>query len=308
MGGDLRLGLIGCGRLAERGYVPAVARVPGLRLAAVVDRKLERCARAAPGVPALTSTADLVASGTVDALVLATPAAAHLADARLAAGAGLPTLIEKPPAPTLQEALQLARLEPPPWMGFNRRFVPEIASLRAAVTARPVELTLEMHTRSPAWGSYVADDDALLNLGPHLVDLARWLSSVEVARVRAAVAPSHAEVELELAQGRGRARLKCAADRSYRERVRIEGRTRYSAGGAATAIRRLLAGKGADHPLVPSLARQLAAFARVARGEPEPMLANALDGVAVMAALEAARASAAREGEWEAVGPRLSSV
>ncbi len=114
-------GLIGCGRIAERVYILAMARVPGVRLAAVADPVLDRCERAAPGVPAFTSAAELIGARVVDALVLLTPAAVHLADARLAANAGLPTLVEKPPASTLAEAFELARLE-------RRRDSPSIAA------------------------------------------------------------------------------------------------------------------------------------------------------------------------------------
>ena len=184
VGGDLRLGLVGCGRLAVRGYVPAIAHVPDMLLAAVVDPALERCELAAPGVPAFATAADLIATDSVDALVIASPAEAHVADARLAAAAGLPTLIEKPPAPTLAETLELAHLDPAPKFGFNRRFVTEVASLRSAIPAQSaIRMDLEMRTRSASWGSYVADDDALSNLGPHLIDLTRWLSGAEIVGV-----------------------------------------------------------------------------------------------------------------------------
>ncbi len=311
MGGDLRLGLVGCGRLAVLGYVPAIAHVPDMLLAAVVDPALERCELAAPGVPAFATAADLIATGSVDALVIASPAEAHVADARLAAAAGLPTLIEKPPAPTLAETLELARLDPAPRFGFNRRFVTEVASLRSAIPAQSaIRMDLEMRTRSASWGSYVSDDDALLNLGPHLIDLARWLSGAEIVGVRATVTPSRAALELELADGRVQARVLCASNRPYRERVLVQaadGRVhgRYSAGGLGSAIRLRLARGAADHPLVSSLARQLDAFGRAARGEPAPALAGVLDGVGVMATVEAARASAARGGAWEPVEARI---
>ncbi|MFL5945308.1 MAG: hypothetical protein ACJ74D_07910 [Gaiellaceae bacterium] len=35
---ELRLGLIGCGLIAERGYLPALRRARGVRLVAVADR------------------------------------------------------------------------------------------------------------------------------------------------------------------------------------------------------------------------------------------------------------------------------
>jgi predicted dehydrogenase len=296
----LRIGLIGCGRLAERGYVPALERAAGVELTAVADPVLERCATAAPGVRAFTSAAELLSARAADALVLATPAEAHLADARAAAGAGVPTLIEKPPAATLAQALELARLEPTPCFSFNRRFVAGLARLRAGLQGREhVELALEMRTRPQSWRPYVAAEDVLLNLGPHLVDLARWLSGAEISRVSAAITTASASLDVELADGRGRARIACA-EGPYRERVTSPA-GRYATGGLLSALRLRLPGASREHPLVPSLARQLTAFAKAACGEAAPVLAGARDGVAVMATLEAARASAARGGAWEVV-------
>ena len=53
----MRVGLIGCGRIAERGYVPAFARAEGVELAAVVDVRSERCRAVAPGVAAFADVA-----------------------------------------------------------------------------------------------------------------------------------------------------------------------------------------------------------------------------------------------------------
>jgi predicted dehydrogenase len=49
---------------------------------------------------------------------------------------------------------------------------------------------------------------------------------------------------------------------------------------------------GRDHPLVATLAAELDEFVRAVRGEPPARLGDARDGWAVMAALDAARASA----------------
>ena len=119
--GELRLGLVGCGRLAERGYAPALARAAGVRLAAVADPVRTRCEAVGPGVPAFPSAGELLDARAADVLVLATPAASHLPDSRLAAAAGVPTLVEKPPAPTLQETTELAALDPPPWLALGLR-------------------------------------------------------------------------------------------------------------------------------------------------------------------------------------------
>lgn len=310
----MRLGLVGCGRIAELGYLPALARVPDLELAAVADRdagRRERLGRLA-GARSHESLAGLLDGGAVDALVLATPAAAHLPDARLAAAHGVPTLVEKPPAPDARSAAALARLRPTPWIGFNRRFDPGVVRMRAALAgARPAELHLDLRYRRTSWRSHEAADDALLDLSPHLIDLARRLSRSPVLAVRCRAArPSRAELELELE--RGRAELVCASDRPWLERFEARddrGRVlaRHRRGGlgslAGHALSRLRPGAMRDtssgHPLVESLTGELGSFAHSVRGEPAPDLATAEDGAAAIAVVDAARRSAARGGRPE---------
>jgi myo-inositol 2-dehydrogenase/D-chiro-inositol 1-dehydrogenase len=304
----LRVGLVGCGRVAERGYVPAFRVASGVRLAAVVDPVLERCRALAPGVPAHASAADLVAAGGMDALVLATPAEAHLTDAALAAAAGLPVLVEKPPAPDAEGAAALARLDPPPWIGFSRRYDPVLAHARARIGPdERLAIALTVHYPDP-WSAHEVGDDALLDLGPHLVDCARWLARSEIQRVRAIEIDENA-ASLELELERGTAALSCARERRYRQRVEVRtaaGRTLARHTADALVRRGLTRLADARRPpvLVRLLARQLEAFAGAARGGPAPDLATAADGVAVMAAIDAARRSAAAGGEWTAPAAR----
>src|SRR5438128_7459938 len=94
----VRVGLVGCGRIAERGYLPALKRTRGVSLAAVADPVIERCHALAPGVASYRDPAALVRAGGIDALVVASPPAKHVDHARLGAEAGLAVLVEKPPA------------------------------------------------------------------------------------------------------------------------------------------------------------------------------------------------------------------
>jgi predicted dehydrogenase len=288
--GELRLGLVGCGRLAERGYVPAARLAQDVRLAAVADPVLARCAYAAPGVPSYTSAAELLDARAADLLVLATPAHAHLRDARLAAEAGIPTLVEKPPAPTAREAAELARLDPPPWIGFNRRFDRGIGLLRESLRdVVPLELSLVFHARRDSWRSYEASDGLLFDFGPHLVDLALWLSRGRPTHVTGRVDKHRAAIDMELADKRGIARITCAGNRPYLERVdvRAPGRSfSLKRGGIGRSLWSLIT-RSAESQLVPSLTRQLEAFARAARGGTQAELATASDGVTVMETLEA---------------------
>jgi myo-inositol 2-dehydrogenase / D-chiro-inositol 1-dehydrogenase len=234
--------LIGCGRIAERGYVPALARAQGVLLTAVADPVPERCAQAAPGVPSLTTAAELIDARVADALVLATPVATHLPDARLAAEAGLHVLIEKPPARTAQQAAELAALDPFPWIGFNRRFEPDVRKLRdAARAASRVELSLVLRTRRTSWRAYEVDDVVLLNLGPHAVDLALWITWAQPERVDGQVRRNRAVLVIDLGN-RGVARIECAGNRPYRERIDVRSGdrclARYDRGGVGQAFAR----------------------------------------------------------------------
>jgi predicted dehydrogenase len=295
----LGLGLVGCGRIAERGYAPALALTHAVRLTAVADSDVNRCAHVAPGVPAYRSAEELLAAEEVDALVLATPAEAHLADARTATAAGVPVLVEKPPAPDLAGAADLAALSPTPWLGFQRRFRPALAGLRPpARDAAEPHLTLELEVDKAAWGAYVSRDDALEDLAPHLVDLAIWLTGRPVLAVSASVEPLRAELELEL--DGARAWISCAHDRAYKGLVelRSDGRVvgRVREGGLFRRMRTRLAGRNRE-PLNMALAAQLEALARAVGGDDSTPLATADDGLAVMTVLDTARRSAAACGE-----------
>lgn len=241
----------------------------------------------------------------IDAVILATPAASHVAYARQAAEAGLACLVEKPPAPDLEGALELAAIDPQPWIGFNRRFARELRALRESVpAAEPFRLELRLHYRRGSWAPYAVDDDVLLDLGPHLVDLAAWLARTPVSDVRTRhLTTTRARLEIRFAGNRGGASIDCATDRLHSEVVAVHsekgGRiARTSAGGLTAAIIGRLR-RPSEHPLVASLAAELESFAAAARGEGGAELATARDGVAVMAAIEAARRSAGKSGGWE---------
>jgi predicted dehydrogenase len=313
----LALGLVGCGRLAEAGYLPAFAAPAAgaaIRLAAVADPDPARRGRVATlaaarhgvgAVAAFPDAATLLAGAAVEGLVLATPALAHVADATVAAAAGIPVLVEKPPAIDASGAAELAALSPPPWVGFNRRFDRGARAARRAVPATgPVDLRLEISYRRAGWGAHAVHDDALLDLGPHLVDWARWLTAAEVAEVACSeLGPDRAALDVTLARGRGRARVRAATDRPHAELVELRdpaGRllARHRLGGLVAAVRGRLGG-GGRHALVTSLATQLAAFAtaiRGAGGEHPAELGTATDGHAAMLVIDAARISAARGG------------
>jgi myo-inositol 2-dehydrogenase/D-chiro-inositol 1-dehydrogenase len=136
----LGVALIGSGRMGSFHAETLARRLPGARLAAVVD--------AAPGAAerlvgtlgegrAYTDAAQLWDDADVDAVVIATPARTHADLVAAAAGAGKAVFCEKPMAVTLahaDRAIDAARaagvvLQ----VGFNRRFAPDWAAARQLI-------------------------------------------------------------------------------------------------------------------------------------------------------------------------------
>jgi predicted dehydrogenase len=294
----LSVGIVGCGRLAEAGYVPAFAHVAGARIVAVADPDRARRERVAALAGASVTThgdaPSLLDDARPDVVVIATPVQRHLADARAASDAGVPALLEKPPAPDAATAAELLTLARPPWIAFNRRFDPGAARVRAQVMGRTgLELRFELAYRRRSWSPVQVHDDALLDLGPHLVDWARWITDGDLTDVEASVL-RHDRVVVHSRTRCGAATLVAVTDSRHRERIDVRAGSgvvvaRHQRGGVVDAVRGRL--PGAEHPLVTTLAAEVDELTRVVRGEPPTRLGSAADGHAVMQALDAARAS-----------------
>ena len=234
----------------------------------------------------------------LDGLVVCSIPEHHAEAVGQAAAVGITALVEKPPAPDAAGALWLARLNPAPYCGFNRRF-DQGAELAGRVPATgDLELHLVLHYRRASWRPLQRGEDALLDLGPHLVDLALMLTGALPLAVRAHATRERAGVAL--ATSRGTVKIECATNLPYRELVEVRdgsGRrvARASRGGRVRGV----AGRVAPgvHPLVGSLAAQLQAYGQALRGQDPGLLATAVEGAAVMCVLDAARRSDAVGGD-----------
>jgi len=103
---QVRLGVIGCGGMGSV-HINYLDKVKGVTLAAVADTCTEAVQKQIekhPGLIGFSSGAELMASGRVDAVLIATPHYAHPPLTRLAFKHHLHVLCEKPVAVTAQEA------------------------------------------------------------------------------------------------------------------------------------------------------------------------------------------------------------
>jgi UDP-N-acetylglucosamine 3-dehydrogenase len=218
----LRVGLIGCGRIAQRIHLAALAGLPEVELAAIAEADAGRreAGRAVmPGVSLFADYRDLLEWGGVEAVVICLPPALHAEAAVAAFEWGLHVYLEKPLATSLQEGERVVaawrRAGTVGRIGFNLRFHPQVGALRQALRQGALGEVIGAQTvfcaarRSshPEWKRRRhGGGGALLDLASHHFDLARFLFGQEIAEVGALLRSAESEedtaaVVLRLAAG-----------------------------------------------------------------------------------------------------------
>ena len=193
------LAIVGCGAIA-RDYVQALARVPTLRLVALVDPvpQAREALAAAAGVPAFADLDTLARAGLpLGAALVLTPPDRHEALSTLLLQRGLHVLCEKPLAPTVDAALRMLRTAHTTgrrlMMGSKFRYTADVTAARALLDAgRCGEVVLYENVfcshvdMTRRWNARAAESGGgvLVDNGCHSVDLARFLLG-PIARVQA---------------------------------------------------------------------------------------------------------------------------
>ncbi|HEY3174626.1 MAG TPA: Gfo/Idh/MocA family oxidoreductase [Candidatus Polarisedimenticolia bacterium] len=310
--GPLRVAVIGVGHLGQH-HARLYPTIDGCRLVAVVDRDPARAREVASrhGVEALDDDRRLL-EGTaprVDAVSVAVPTDAHAEVASRFLEAGVAALVEKPIAPSLQEAdrlLESARRSGALLaVGHTERFNPSVEAL--ARRARNPRF-IEAH-RLGSFAPRSLDIDVVLDLMIHDIDIALNLvgspvRSVEAVGVNALtprvdIANARIVFESGCVANLTASRISAARTRKIRvfqadsylscdcaERSLEHYRLERSAGAAHPSIVREQVEIPPDEPL----RRELHAFVRAVRGE-APF---SVPGEAGRAALEVALAVAGK--------------
>ena len=189
MGGtmtDLGVGVIGFGLATRVFHAPFVSAVPGLRLAAIVQRRGDEAAKAYPAAKTVRSHEELLSDASIQVVVVATPNETHFTLAKEALAAGKHVVIDKPFAASSAEAeelIGLARSKGVLVMPFhNRRWDGDFLTVKKLIADGTLGrlVTFESHfdryrpiLREGTWKEAQGTANGLLmDLGPHLVDQA----------------------------------------------------------------------------------------------------------------------------------------
>jgi predicted dehydrogenase len=188
MTAPVRIAVLGAGLIGRR-HIEHIAADPAAVLHAIVDPGPEAQALAqAHGVPLHADLAAMLASGRPDAAIVATPNSLHVEHGLACIAAGLPTLVEKPIADTVEGARRLVAAaeaaDVPLLVGHHRRHNRLVARAKAIIESGRLGRIVSVHVFfwmlkpdpyfEVAWRREPGGGPVLINL-THDVDLLRHL-------------------------------------------------------------------------------------------------------------------------------------
>ena len=180
----IEVGLVGFGLAGRAFHAPVIRAVPGLHLAAIVQRSGNEAAEKYPDVRILRSLDELLAMPEIRVTVIATPNETHYPFARQCLEAGRDVLVDKPFTATLEEAKQLVQLAKRTGrlltVYHNRRFDGDFQAIRQVVEAGTLGHIVRFETtydryrpqlKPGAWREAARPGSGILfDIAPHLID------------------------------------------------------------------------------------------------------------------------------------------
>lgn len=180
----IEVGLVGFGLAGRAFHAPVIRAVPGLHLAAILQRSGNEAAEKYPDVRIVRTLDDLLAMKEIQLIVIATPNDTHYPLARQCLAAGRDVVVDKPFATTLEEARSLVDLARGAGRLLtvyqNRRFDGDFQALRQIVAAGTLGRIVRFETsydryrpqlKPGAWReSQRPGSGILFDIAPHLID------------------------------------------------------------------------------------------------------------------------------------------
>lgn len=204
----VKIGVIGCGSIAQHRHLPEYKMNEQVELVAVCDINTERANSVAQqyGVKAYTNYEELLASGTVEAVSVCTPNYLHAPISVAALNSGVHVLCEKPMATSEEEAkamIEAAKTNGKKLMiGHNQRFVASHQKARELIEKGEIGKIYSFRTAFGHGGPegwsvdgkeswFFKKDEAFIgamgDLGVHKTDMLRYILSEEIVEVGAFV-------------------------------------------------------------------------------------------------------------------------
>lgn len=189
---EIRVGVVGTGGMGTRHAINLSTRVTGARVGGVTDLDRGRAEKLAAECGATTygSERDLIRTGEIDAVVIASPDETHAELALECLENEKPVLCEKPLATSAEAARRIVDAETElgkrlVQIGFMRRYDPQHVALAEAVASGEIgaPVLFKGTHRNLAVASEATSESILFNSAVHDLDSARWFLGAEIEEV-----------------------------------------------------------------------------------------------------------------------------
>jgi myo-inositol 2-dehydrogenase/D-chiro-inositol 1-dehydrogenase len=190
---DLRIAVLGVGQMGAFHVNALSSRVRGARVTVVSDFFADRAQEVADAVGARVEADPIAAihADDVDAVLIATPGAAHDEQVNACLDRGIPVLCEKPLTTDIGSAYAIVEKEqalakPLIQVGFMRRFDPEYVALKKLITDGGLGNPLLVHCihRNPTVPDHFTSEFMIRDSVVHEADVARFLLDEEITSVQ----------------------------------------------------------------------------------------------------------------------------
>ena len=190
---QLRVAVLGVGMMGAFHVDALSKRVRGARVVVVNDFFADKAAEVAQsvGARAVADPIEAINDPEVDAVLIASPGAAHEAQVNACLDAGIPVLCEKPLTTDIASAYRIVQREAQlgqrlVQVGFMRRFDAEYVALRKLIADGGLGNPLMVHCthRNPAVGDHFNSEFMIRDSVVHEVDAVRFLLDEEITSVQ----------------------------------------------------------------------------------------------------------------------------
>lgn len=190
----LKIGIIGCGGIANGKHMPSLASVAEAEMVAFCDIVVERAEKAkvdfgTPNASVYTDYKELLADKTIDVIHVCTPNISHAEISIAAMEAGKHVMCEKPMAKSTAEAQAMidasAKTGKKLTIGYQNRFRKDSQFLHEVCANNELGEIYYAKAKAirrravPTWGVFL-DEEAqgggpLIDIGTHALDLTLWM-------------------------------------------------------------------------------------------------------------------------------------
>ncbi|WP_111768453.1 Gfo/Idh/MocA family protein [Nakamurella deserti] len=193
MSDDLRVAVLGVGMMGSFHASTLSTAVKGATVTVINDFSAGTAAKVSAGIPGSRVVADpfeAINADDVDAVVIATPGAAHEEQVLACLERGIPVLCEKPLTTGIDTAYRIVQREAELGrqliqLGFMRRFDTEYAELRALIADGGLGAPLMVHCthRNPDVPPHFNSEFMIRDSVVHEVDVVRFLLDTEITAI-----------------------------------------------------------------------------------------------------------------------------